>query len=40
MTDVSLASDIEILEFDNMTEFAGYVADVFNAAESEIQKIR
>lgn len=33
MTGVSLASDIEILEFDNMTEFAGYVADVFNAAE-------
>lgn len=33
MASVSSDSDIEILEFDNMTEFAGYVADVFNAAE-------
>ncbi len=33
MADISLNSDIEIVEFDNMTEFAGYVADVFHAAE-------
>lgn len=33
MASVSLDSEIEILEFDNMTEFAGYVAEVFNAAE-------
>lgn len=33
MASVSSDSEIEILEFDNMTEFAGYVAEVFNAAE-------
>lgn len=33
MAHISTNSDLEIIEFDNMTEFAGYVAEVFNAAE-------
>ena len=34
LASVSPDSNFEIIEFDNMTEFAGYVADIFNTAEN------
>lgn len=33
MSEVSVGHNVEIVEFDNMTEFAGYVADIFHSAE-------
>lgn len=34
-TNLNLSNGIEILEFDNMTEFANYVADIFSNAEKK-----